>query len=615
MGFFGSTTKTYYSSTSTILFEQVQGIIKQTTLNAVLENRNIANDLRANLANGISTNANRLYSFAKNGSYHWGLPTSSMVHLQPSTASALKIIIQKEIGKPIYLASSFVDVEPISSHIWYRASYYLLDPLGNISNEITTWEYDESTNVYPSLDLELSDVQDVSVHYPVIPMRLNGVSTVEDDAPYKSDVVQACNYLGLKAYDLSTAIEKQSETGDNPIEDAYVVIGLEITNKTEEGMGYLYTYFSHMHGYDQVNQSDYEYWEANSEKDDEGVYITSPPHTSVVIKDATYKMELGWLYITDSIVTGSIAKRGEHFTDYNRYTNISVNNNNFYSAGEFCVYKQISLTQYRKLTVKGLTHSNWALGHEVRTSLYDAFEEPEGLAHSFIVPLRKDFLSAIGAVRTHDLMYSSIRMVVNDRFVQRLKWYQQSWFQVVLLVIAVVISVVTGNPATGAALWSAATIAVAVVKVILMKIVFTVGMELLEDLIGDELALLVQVVAMFYLGGANTGSAINAGMTGVQGAQGLYYENELEDIQKQINSITELNEDLLSEEVAQEERVLRARGLVDGDTYAIMDPTRYVKRLHLETKLPTLIGHTTSKFTDMMKFTDRPDSYIRLGNS
>ncbi len=54
MGLFSSSSKTYYNSTTCQLYDDdTAGLIEQTVAASVVQNRNIGNDLIANIVNGI----------------------------------------------------------------------------------------------------------------------------------------------------------------------------------------------------------------------------------------------------------------------------------------------------------------------------------------------------------------------------------------------------------------------------------------------------------------------------------------------------------------------------------------------------------------------------------
>jgi hypothetical protein len=631
MSIFGSSTKTYYSSTSIKLFEDMPSLAKQTIGASITQNRNIADDLITNLVNGIFYKANGLYNYGKSNLYAWGLPNGSFSTLAAGSPRLVQLIIEREIGS--YIELGYVSLEPdiTTDHMIYTAEYLLKDTKGNVVGDPVVWTYDERTGVHPQLNLPVDDVDNVSPYYPIIPLRLNSVALTEDTHTNYLDVYRACRHLGLDAKDLGESLEAQSETGDNPVEDAFIILGVEVTNDTQVGMHYLFNYFSHMDGIATVTEDDYLYWATNSwvtvkKKDTDGFYVeetyraTPPPVNLVSIQDANYKAELGWLYTTKDVITGSIGKIGTYETAFTGGGNIPFGGGGFHNwsnAGYFNtqilhIRKQVAVNQYIEIQVHGLTHSNWAVGKELRTTLDAAFNGTDDVAQSFIIPLRKDIAKPLGAVRQHDLMQSAIRLVVNDVLTVKLKWYQTGIFQVLVLIAAVVISIVF--PPFGIAAFSAMAVGIAIATVVVMRFLMPHVLKGLTDLVGEELALVIAVVASFYMGGGGVNGALSAGLTAVTGATNIIMGDLLADELKDLEGLQEANEDLLEEQREAEQKILQTKEMTEGDSYAIMDPTSYVKKFKYSAKLPTMITATTEHFTGIMQFTDRPDSYIRLGN-
>lgn len=618
MGLFGSSSKTYYNSTSTLLFEEMPSIVKQTVVSSTVQNRNIASDLIANLVNGIGFNAKRLYNYAKAGTYPYGLPEGSKTLLAPNHIAYVTAIIEHEIGSSISLEYLVLDVDPATSHLIYRAQYYVKDNNGKLVGTVQTWEYDESTGTYPLLDVDEEDTQSVSPYFPIIPVRINNQSTVASGQPYRTQIIQAGRFLGLEIEDLADSIQEQTaDTGDNPVEDAYVILGVDVSNQTQEGIEYLFRYFNYMLPLDTVTKQDYEYWLANQEE------VAVPPMNSVRIEDANYKMELGWLYINSTLVTGTL-------TD--RYTSHHVLEGEFllpdgettYTRDTLVLRKRVSDTQYQELSIVGLVHSNWAVGKELRTTLTSAFEDPDGLSQSFIIPLRQDITNRMLTTDVHDLMYSSIRLVLNDVLKVKLKWYQTGFFQFFVMVVAIVVSIY--YPPLGVAALSAAAVGIAVAQAILVKVLAPIVYKELENLVGEELAILVAVIAIAYganfnlstgvgFSGVTTTSALQAGLYGVNAYNQLRTRDALLSIQNELAGLEEEIDALEQSAQERQEDVLLVSKSIAGDPYAIMQPEHYIRRFQYATREPLLILNTTESFVDMARFTDRPNSYIYLGQT
>lgn len=613
MGIFGSSSKTYNNSTSSVLYKKMPPLIKQTVASSIIQNRNIGKDLIANLANGILFSANRLYTYGKTGAYPWGLPEGSSNIIAPQSYTYVEFVIEELIEAQIELKYAFIDTDITTGHLIYKAEYYLKDTQGKVVGDPIAWEYDESTGLHPILDIKKEAETVVSQYYPVIPIYQDQQFLAETGQPNKLEITQACRYLSIKPADLKEAIESNPDYPDNPIEDAFIVIGLELRDDTQVGLEYLFTYFNHLSGTSTVRKLDWDYWEENSG-------TVAPPFNRVAIEDANYKMELSWLYIEDVLVDGVLIKSDStpaspgHFeSSFNINGEYSTPGGKvFVSTDEFVIRKQITPSQYREITVVGLVHSNWAVGKELRTTISKAFSvDDDDVPEAFIIPLRKDFLRNIGNVKSHDLMYSSIRLLLNDKLKVKIKWYATSAFSFLLTVIAIAVSI--WFPPAGVAITTAAAAGIAAVNVIAVKLLLPILYKALEDLVGEELAIVIAVIAIAY--GGTAADIFNAATFGIQKYQAMWLRDSMEDI---TNSLKVLEEDIeiIEEEISERQAdVLFATKLMKGDPYAILETTNYIRRFQLEYKEATLIRSTTERFTDMSRFTDRPDSYIRLGHT
>ncbi len=621
MGLFGSNTKTYYNSVSTPLFEKVPSLMKQTVVASITQNRNISEDLITNLSNGILYNANRLYTYGKSGNFDWGLPEGTFTHIVPQMSDYVERSIVSELGVPIELSTSALETDTTTGDVIYNAEYYLLDSDGKATGNAVLWTYATSTGTHPLLDVDIDDTHAVSPYYPIIPVYKDQVYLAKDPVsgtnPARQPITQALRYLLLKPDDLSEAIEADPDYPDNPIEDAVVMLAVEAADETQEGKEYMYRYFELMYGISKIKKDDFTYWQGHREG------RTTPPINRMVLKDDNYKMELGWLYIDSNIVTGNllkpdgVSKTHDYFTtEYVAGGEHSLAQSAFtltYSLDTLIIRKQINATQYRELSVVGLVHSNYNVDKEVRTTLKQAFDPDDSLSHAFIIPLRKDLLYALGPVKSHDLMYTSIRMILNDKFVYKLKWYETDLFKFILLVIVIVISVY--YPPAGMAVGTIASLGYAIVNIIVMKLLVPIAMRKLQDIVGEELALVIAVAATIWAGGGDIASLINATSLAISEITRMSFENSMENIAKELEGLEE-DMDLLEEKAAKREAdVLLASRSVSGDSYAIMTPLNHVRRFHLETKEPTLIRTSTQSFTDIARFVDRPESYINLGHS
>lgn len=600
-------------------------LLTQTIKGAVLENRNIADDLKTNLMFGIGYKANALYNYGR-GEYHWGLPEGTAVTYGPTLPAKVKMSIEREVNQKVFLISSRVDVNS-AGEMYYTAYYYLLDALGEALTDIEyTWSYNESTGLYSYLDLNLQDVQAESQYYPIIPIRVDNVDYTDNSHEHHVDVKRACNYLGIKATDLAEEIANANEDGGNPTEDAHVVLAVNINDDTFAGKLYLYNFFQHQQGVSLTTEADFNKWKGEHiVTTSEGSYFEGdPPFNTVRISDSTFQLELSWLYITHEIKSGILTNgtidtctRG-YSAEVTGYT--STDNSRYFSGNVFWIKKQINATQYSELKVYGLTFSNWAVGKEINTTLKEAFSEDDEVASAFCVPLRKDLTKALGPLKTHDLMYRSIRLVVSDKNRVKLKWYQTSIFRFAMVVVAVVVSLL--NPPAGVAIFSATMAVNIIVQLIITQIILPAVLSAVVDVLGEELGIIVAMVAAFYTGGGSLteittslNGVLQAGLSGISGLNNYVTNLKLESLSEGLAEVNEDISDLLDVQAETSKNTGFAVGISRSDNYAIMDPSTYVTKSMREPRLPTMIGYTVTNYTDIMRYLDTPTSNINLGNT
>lgn len=625
---------------ATKLYADMPPLVKQTVASAVINNRNIGSDLVANIVNGILFKANAFYNYAKSGTYPWGLPDGETSYLSTSAYSNVKVVIQSETGKKIYL--NYVTLRPTGSDYLYEATYFVLDNQGNLTGSAIPWSYNEGTEVYPSLTL--GTLKQTSPYYPIIPIRKGQKNLAEE--PEQDDYVpirQAANYLGINLTDIYDNInEQQEESSENPPEDMYVVMGVSVSSDSLRSKEYLFRYFSQMYGESEITEEDYLYWEGNQEvstyesnggSGSSDMNRTPPPQNTVTIKDLSYHQELGYNYISTSTNTGSIAPKGEYVVTHDATSSSGrfTQNGSMYSTRSLYVHYQISKNQYITYQVKGLVYRSKVQNNWVSVDIYDAFNDPDGgdTGEIFIVPLRQDITRQMGSIRSHDLMYDAIRLIVLDHDSYKVKWYQTGFGQLFVLVVAVVVSVVFQQWQAGAAIMTAATAGMVVSQVIIALVMKPLLTILLEDIAGEKLAILITALVMIYAptlvtdsAGALTGSiavasptvysVASATMTTVTSIGAMRTESALEDIQAEFAELNELIKIQQDESAQTAINVNMISNSISNDPYSIMTPSGFSSKAKYEVRLPTMVQMTTEYYVKTQQKVDKPDSMIRL---
>lgn len=624
MGIFDKKTKHEYLAYSVELFEDMPPIMKQTVCASVVQNRNIGKDITANLVNGILWKAKGLYNFALTDEYPWGLPDGTGTTITSTKSSTVKACIVDDIGAPVYMG--YVDILSMQDGTYtYKANYWLLDNTGKIKGDEQLWTYNTGAGTYPTLSISGSNQN--TPYYPIIPIR-TGNSYLADDAtdPHYYPVRKALRYLGIDSHDIYDGLkESESENGESAPNDIYVMLGVSLSRNSARTKEYLFRFFKKMFGTSSVTEQDYAYWNENQKG------LTTPPQNTLLIRESTYHQEMAWDYITQTIKSGSVGSVGSYKRVYEQNTGSDLSNENYnYFAQGIRLQHQINASQYEEIVVHGLTCQFKVVNKDwVGVTLADAFENPSDPedGKAFIIPLRRDICNDMGNLRAHDLMYEAIRMYSLDDYTYEVEWYQTGFFKIFTIVLAVALTVLQQYWATG--ILTAAATAGIVAQTVLASLVFTAITPMLQDILGQELALLVSVLAtafgtsMNFSGSGSliatsspsTYSIVSAATQGVSGYKGIQYADELEALSTELEGIQEELDELYAEERQSMYDVSMVMSGVESDPYALLEPSTFVTRALIEPTVPTLITSTTELFVEVATDLDTTKTVINLGHS
>lgn len=627
MSIFSSKTETIYTCYATRLYQDMPTVGRQTAISAIANNRNIAEDLVSNVSNGILFRANQFYRYASNGKYEWGLPTEELQYIPLWAKDNVKAVLQGIVGETIYIDSLEVTPDGKGDYV-YNVMYSILTN-GVASTESYEWVYNEKEGTYPTLTL--NTVEGTSPYYPIIPIRVDNVNLAEDkDAEYYSTIRSACRMLDINISDLYDSINSQvDDAGDNPPEDMYILLATSISRNTKRSREYIFRFFEKMFAESAVKQEDYDYWYANHNQ-----YDMSPPVNALTIQDSNYTGKLLWDYINREVVTGSIGDTGTYTVEYApKEGRVNINNGQVLSTQGVNLRYQISATQYIEYFVSGLVYRNLVVNRGwVTIDLEDAFEDADGAedGECFLIPLRKDICQEMGSLKSHDLMYDAIRLLTCDKYSYKVKWYQTGFFKIFVAVVAFIIAI-WFPPAAGVTAWTAAAVGYALSYLIVGTLVMPLIMKAATDVFGDELALVLAVVATLYGLNVNVSgtastlvsaapvtvtsvfSALNTAVSGYMGIKSSDIAAEMEDIEDEADALEDLMQELYQEEFQSALDTAEAVNNISNDPYGIMGATDYVAMTRLYTREANYITEVTKSFVEIAKITDIPDSYIRLG--
>jgi hypothetical protein len=608
-------------------------LIRQTVASSIVGNRSLSNDLMESFMNGIFVKSRAMYSYGRRGDnpsvaggFVRGLPTGKTVYTPSGSPSQVKAIIEKETGEKVFLAYNLIDEED-DGELWYDVEYYVLDNRGNITGDLIPWRYQASTEVYPSLTPKGGDEAEVSPYFPIVPIRERNQRIKETDPELYKTGRHTLRTIGVDFDRLDESIHDGENTDLGFLDHAYVIVAVDIATKVPNSNIYLFDYFNTLYYESGVKSEDYEYWfenvkdvDQNDDPEVEEFLPPPPPINRLEVSDGNYKMVLGWQYITKELKTGVVAKKNQVHKEVISNLSIEFGDQESYRAYRvnrdvLVLQKQISDTQYMEIQVAGLVHTNYigSAKKTIDTTLSEAFARNED-KNNFVIPLRQDVLKHMGSIKGHDLMYDSVRLVVNSHESNKLKWYQTGLFKVAVVIVAVAVTVFSAGTAGMTAAQIAGLVMSTIATTVVTMLVVEVGLKMITDFLGPELALVAAVAYAIYTGDFDKVSAyVTTAETMVSGLHTLTTFDALEKMNKEMLLLNELLEDITQEEEARTEGIIWTMGVIDDTSYTLRQPNAFIEKKKMEPRTDIELAQRTHLFIDQMQFTDRPYSHIKLG--
>lgn len=536
MGLFGGNSKTYYNTSTLPLYdENTPGMLKQTIMSATVTNRGIGSSLLENILNSNSARLEGLYRYGKSGAYQWGLPDQVEKHISQKAVENIDMTIEKEIGEPVRINYSTFDNIIIPSEDvgkewtlpstpnlpnaiplpednltiaaqgfdWYYLVEYSTVEEPTVYHQWRFRESDASINNYGYLQIEntLSNP-----YYPIIPFRVNQ-ERWDNNPSYTRDIRRACHFLGLDSVKLGNDIQQLSDNNEadgnpNPIEEAYIFLGIPVNTDKQVGKQYLFEYFLEMYKTSAKTEGDYIQWENSAEQIETG---NVPPRNSTTIKDVNFETTLSWSYIKRTVKEGNLQdsngkslRPGSFSIDFVEESRVNFNVNQYISGSVLSCKRQNKNNTYFELEVFGLGFSSLVVGKEMYYTLEEVFEPEDATqdAEKFVIPLHRTVLKKMGRIRGHDLMNIAIRMQINDKI--RIK-QKTNWFGIIVLIVSIVVTVLF-PPAGGWTMSSAfAALGINIAVAIVMKFLSPVVTKVLQDVFGEKLGAVLAVMVQYFI--------------------------------------------------------------------------------------------------------------------
>lgn len=429
--------------------------------------------------------------------------------------------------------------------------------------QMFTYRIGSGNAVFDALDTSAGST--MSEFYPAIPIRINNKSVTENT--HFENIAKGYKKLsgGGDIGQILEMIEEHESVGD--MDYVYVVFGVSLNTEDQSGRSYIYRFFKELLNQQQVSETANEVsafalqneiasnsfmeWAVGNSIYTHPLFGSPAPPgggsfqpslNEIKIKMPSFgnfNMSMRWREISETqhlgnagiIETdGEALKRGQYAV-FTRESNVhtlvgSTLFNQVEQANDFVIVKQISETRYSKLTVAGMSHSNYVYGGKsVRIVPQNALASED--ESGFLIPLHQPTMNSLSLSKRAQLSSCNTYMVINSYQNVTTKWYQKGFFKIVLVIASVVLAVYTGggslaatagilgtNAAVGLAVGAtAATAAIvgaavnAIAAVILSKLITVASTAIFGDKVGQIVAVIATTVAMAYGSAyASTGS-------------------------------------------------------------------------------------------------------------
>lgn len=585
MGIF-SKKKTYVAATTLNLIEDTPDLVTQSVNSSIIKGRQIAPDIVGNYLNGLWISSKRYYNYARNNytyglpqghkgviktqdyiveeaiatdvgqpvtllshvvdvcdsdyfAYPWLLSNRGWVEstdevTNPPTPPA------GHSGEPIYFYSSRpLGVNSLEITYTYVQSgnnrfytetvtvtnmhpgeyyYHAVWVPRNQTSPVSYWNYRISDGTYPRLALK-GEQNLSSTYFPVVPLRTNNqdlVSNIDNDFTRTSKFM--LNIVGVQLGSVVDALNENPDIGD--VDHSYIISGVSLDADKQQSLRYLHDYFVYLHGLNPWSKSAYDNWVSNHNQYDE--MAKAPTVETIRIEDASYKIELSYLYTDQTIRSGSIGKIGFCNSSHN-VESPGISGSFNYERSSVTYRRQLTENTYSEITIYGLKHVNYIYGSlTIDTTISEAFNDEDN--GNFVVPLNFEIVEAMGLTRATELMYDTMKIVFNSTETVKLKWYQTSFFQFVTIVVAIAITVLTYQPGalTSSIVGAAGVAGLSTVQLVMADIVLSFAINEAINYIGE---ILPPEIAFAFAMAAAAYSVASLGATG--SVKGLPFAAEL----------------------------------------------------------------------------------------
>ena len=457
--------------------------------------------------------------------------------------------------------------------LWLHVQYTIISE--DIAEEFRPyyWMYNSSQDTtYPELSEEaLTAVIEIpSEYYPIITLMREGdfiPDVIEDPNDPLLEVpnpeFEAADgllhkiHFGMQDFIDALTGEDLPEDEEKPdldkVDDISFLFAIDVYTEVEASIEYLYYLFEDLSINSTVGYTEYE---------DSLIYLDTGALPSVnyfEISEGDFNITLQYNYMT---INKDVVNEGDPLVD--KYTKTivvrprhtySFDNDGFVTitvvadSSTVSIKKRTSSTTYDEYIIHGpivrtkiraLDESKWVYRHLVTEDAESG--ETGDPRQGFFFPVSFTIADNLNIIHNDTMIYDSMMLVIYAADIEVIKWYEKGIFKILLQIIIVVAMVVL-TLAFGPGALTFMNVVTNSLIALVTSFVVSIALDLLVELVGGKLAVLIAVVAVLvkaYLGNW-------AGFADLPFAEQLLQATQL--ITKVVNTYTSVSGSVLEQEV------------------------------------------------------------------
>lgn len=411
------------------------------------------------------------------------------------------------------------------------AGYHVLDADAKLNDVMDWWYYAIDAGAYPALNPVIIS-EETNNSFPVVPVRYNNEFISTDNHPEIYTTGKALlKKVGASLDGIQTTLDSNPDIAE--IDHAYVMFGVDLQTDDSLLLGYLvnfFTYLSEAGNTTVWNILDGIIDSGRVTKSSNYIFGSTPPSTTPVSSSYVHDV-FGSTGITNTNIInpndflslvehglnitlsydsihaytrqGTIGEVGtatkeiiveefEHAYDGEHYRTASLGPQKMY------LRKQLSVDAYQEVVIVNLVHKNQIHGnYSVLTTPTGVLEDED--EHNLIIPLHYGLVQKISKEDQQAFYAGTMVLVITGVYKIHVKWYETGLFKIIIMAVGFIIAAYTGQ-AWVAGMAAAATAGTAALLVFLLEsVLVSVAMNLvmdgLVDILGEDFALLLSMVA------------------------------------------------------------------------------------------------------------------------